>query len=79
MMFLANGYTEQWFQKLRNLVDTSTNGRSLRHDATTPVGRLKKVYWSVPYIRELYDSFKRRLKQLQSQLPGNINIVPVYR
>ena len=40
---------------------------------------IKRVYWKVPFLHDRHDAFKQRLFQLNSRLPDDVRIVPVYQ
>ena len=78
-MFIKNGYTHKWFNDICTAVDRRhfNYGNFTTRSQTTEVV-IKPIYWKVPYVRDQYAAFARCLSRLQSNLPRDLKIIPIY-
>lgn len=76
-MFLNNGYNDSWFLRIEGKIVDNAFKRGSSH-IVGGVEPVKRVFWRVPYIRDQYSYFARSLNKINSSLPRDVRIIPVY-
>ena len=78
-IFIGNGYSRKLIDSVKQEAEQSVERRTVGIGQENPSTTCKYLYWKFPFIEDKYKSLKASIKNLNSKIPEDIKIRPVFR